>query len=127
MKKLIDWLKARAKFLKQETTALYIAFKRKDTPVLAKIIVGITVCYALSPIDLIPDFIPVLGFLDDVLILPLLITLAIKLIPAQILEECRKEAESMQNENLSKRLIFALTIILIWLIIVGLIVKAIWF
>lgn len=127
MKKYIDWLKSRAASLKQQITALYLAFKRRDTPVLAKIIVGITVCYALSPIDLIPDFIPVLGFLDDVLILPLLITLAIKLIPKTILEECRKEAELMQQEKLSKQFVYALPIIVIWFLIIGLIVKAIWF
>jgi uncharacterized membrane protein YkvA (DUF1232 family) len=127
MKKIIAWLRDRAKFLKNETAALYLAFKRKDTPLLAKIIVGITVCYALSPIDLIPDFIPVLGFLDDVLILPLLITLAIKLIPKQILDECREQASSMQNEKASKRFIYALPIIIIWFFVIALIVKAIWF
>lgn len=127
MKKCIARLKERARVLKSETAALYLAFKRKDTPLLAKIIVGITVCYALSPIDLIPDFIPVLGFLDDVLILPLLIALAIKIIPKQILEECRKEAESMQKGKVSKRFVYALPVIIIWLFIIGLIVKAIWF
>lgn len=127
MKKFVEWLKARAKILKSETAALYLAFKRKDTPVLAKIIVGITVCYALSPIDLIPDFIPVLGFLDDVLLLPLLITLAITLIPKQILDECRKEAETTQQEKQSKRFVYALPVIIIWLVVIGLIVKAVWF
>ncbi len=127
MKKCIARLKERASVLKSETAALYLAFKRKDTPLLAKIIVGITVCYALSPIDFIPDFIPVLGFLDDVLILPLLIALAIKIIPKQILKECRKEAETMQKGEASKRFIYALPVIIIWLFIIGLIVKAIWF
>jgi uncharacterized membrane protein YkvA (DUF1232 family) len=125
MKNFIAWLKKRAKLLKHETAALYIAFKRKDTPVMAKIILGITICYALSPIDLIPDFIPVLGFLDDVLLLPLLITLAIKLIPKQIIDECRKEAESTQQERKSKQFIYAIPVIIIWLIIAALIVKAI--
>lgn len=123
MKKIIAWLKARAKVLKNEISALYLAFKRKDTPILAKIITGIAVCYAFSPIDLIPDFIPVLGFLDDLLLLPLLITLAIKLIPKQILDECREEAASMQQEKKSNRFIYAIPIIIIWLFIIGLIVK----
>jgi uncharacterized membrane protein YkvA (DUF1232 family) len=127
MKSIILWLKARAKKLKHETSALYIAFKRKDTPLLAKIVVGITVCYALSPIDLIPDFIPVLGFLDDVLLLPLLIALAIKLIPKNILDECRNEAESKSGEKPSKQFLYALPVIIIWFILIGLIVKAIWF
>jgi uncharacterized membrane protein YkvA (DUF1232 family) len=125
MKKLIAWLKERAKLLKSETDALFLAFKRKDTPLLAKIIVGVTVCYALSPIDLIPDFIPVLGFLDDVLLLPLLIALAIKLIPKNILDECREEAALHAQEKTSKRFIYALPVIIIWLIIIGLVVKAI--
>ncbi len=124
MKKIIAWLKNRAKVLKNETSALYLAFKRKDTPLPAKIIVGIAVCYAFSPIDFIPDFIPVLGFLDDVLLLPFLITLAIKLIPGPILEECRKEAASIPKEGKPKRLIYALPVIIIWLVIIGLLLKA---
>jgi uncharacterized membrane protein YkvA (DUF1232 family) len=127
MKKFIDWMKARAKNLKSEIAALYLAFKRKDTPLLAKIILGITVCYAFSPIDLIPDFIPVLGFLDDVLILPLLITLAITLIPKHILDECREEAASAQQDRKSHQWLFAIPIIIIWIVVIGLIVKAIWY
>jgi uncharacterized membrane protein YkvA (DUF1232 family) len=127
MKKFVAWLKTRAKSLKKEISALFLAFQRKDTPLLAKIVVGITVCYALSPIDLIPDFIPVLGFLDDVLLLPLLITLAIRLIPKQILDECRNEVETTPQEKQSQRFIYAIPIIIIWLVVIGLIVKAIWF
>jgi uncharacterized membrane protein YkvA (DUF1232 family) len=61
-----DKLKERARKIKSDTEALYLALMRKDTPIIAKIVIGIAVCYALSPIDLIPDFIPVLGFLGTV-------------------------------------------------------------
>lgn len=81
--------------LKEQTAALSLAYKRKDTPLLAKIFALVAVGYALSPIDLIPDFIPVLGLLDDLLILPLLIFVAVKLIPADIMRECTDEAKNM--------------------------------
>jgi uncharacterized membrane protein YkvA (DUF1232 family) len=78
-------LKEKANALKTYILALFIAMKRKDTPIVAKIFAGITVAYALSPIDVVPDFIPVLGYLDDLIILPLLATLAIRLIPTEIM------------------------------------------
>lgn len=127
MKKFIAWLWERAGALKKESAAIYLAFKRRDTPLLAKIILCVTVCYAMSPIDLIPDFIPVLGFLDDVLLLPALIALAIKLIPAVILAECRAEAESAEMNGPGKRFTYAIPVLVIWIVIIGLIVKAIWF
>jgi uncharacterized membrane protein YkvA (DUF1232 family) len=124
---LRDKLKVRAGKLKTDTAALYIAFKRKDTPVLAKIIIAAAVCYALSPIDLIPDFIPVIGFLDDVLLLPFLIALAVKLIPTQILEESREQASEIWQDGKPKRFIYALPVILIWLVIIAVIVIVILF
>lgn len=74
-------LKEQARKLKQDAPAVFLAYKDRDTPLLAKILAGVTVAYALSPIDLIPDFVPVLGYLDDVLLLPALIALTVKLIP----------------------------------------------
>lgn len=118
-------LKERARGLKADTAALYLALRRKDTPLLAKAVIGIAVCYALSPVDLIPDFIPVLGFLDDVLLLPLIIVLAKKLIPKPVLAECREQAEHLWENGKPKRFIYSLPIIAIWLIVVALIVKAI--
>jgi Uncharacterized conserved protein len=82
-------LKARAEALKNEVLALSLALKNRRTPLLAKILIGLTVSYALSPIDLIPDFIPVLGYLDDLIVLPALIALSIKLIPRDVLADCR--------------------------------------
>lgn len=84
-------IKEKAQHLKQNITALTIAMKKKETPIYAKVIVGITIGYALSPIDLIPDFIPILGYIDDMIILPLLIWLSIQLIPLDIMEESKKK------------------------------------
>ena len=72
-------LKVRAKKLKTDIPALFLALKDDNTPIIAKIFAGITVAYALSPVDLVPDFIPVLGYLDDVILLPMLVVLTIKL------------------------------------------------
>ena len=88
-------LKERTKQLKTDIPALFLSMKSNDTPLSAKILAGITVGYALSPIDLIPDFIPVLGYLDDIIILPALIALTIRLIPKDTFELFRKEAEEL--------------------------------
>ena len=118
-------LKARAKKLKTDIPALFLALKDKDTPILAKVFAGITVAYALSPIDLVPDFIPVLGYLDDVILLPLLVTLTIKFIPKDVLERNRKQAEGMWNEGKPKKWYYAIPIVLIWVLLIVLIFSAI--
>ena len=120
-------LKQRAKQLKKDIPAVFLALKHKDTPMIAKLVATITVCYALSPIDLIPDFIPVLGYLDDVILLPALIMLTIKLTPAEVLEQCRKESEDMWVNGKPKKWYYAIPIVAIWLLLAWLIVKAIWF
>ncbi|MFT9076752.1 YkvA family protein [Ethanoligenens sp.] len=120
-------LKERAKKLKTDIPALFIAMKKKETPIAAKIVAGLTVVYALSPIDLIPDFIPVLGYLDDVILLPSLATLAIRLIPPEIFDKCREEADGLWAGGKPKKWYFALPIVLLWLLIIYLIIKAIWF
>ena len=87
----------------------------------------IIVFYALSPIDLIPDFIPLLGYLDDVIILPALITVTIRLIPKDVFAQCRTEAEGIWNNGKPKKWYYAIPVVLIWLIIVWLIVRTIFF
>ena len=82
----------RAKRLKRQVWAMFLAMKDPATPLLARIVIVCAVGYAVSPIDLIPDFIPVLGQLDDLLILPLLLGLAIRMIPADVAARCRREA-----------------------------------
>lgn len=110
-------LKERARKLKIDIPAIYIALKKKETPIIAKIFAGITICYALSPIDLIPDFIPFLGYLDDVLLLPILIAITIKFIPQDIINKCRLEAENLWNNGKPKRWYYSIPIILIWIIL----------
>ncbi len=120
-------LKARAKKLKADIPAIFLALKDKNTPLPAKIAAAVTVGYALSPIDLIPDFIPVLGYLDDLIILPAFAALTIKLLPKEILEEKRRESENMWENGKPKKWYYAIPIILFWILIVLLVVKAIWF
>ncbi|MFC2093181.1 YkvA family protein [Bacteroidota bacterium] len=84
-------LKEKVKRLKTETNILYLAYKNHRTPWYAKALITATVGYALSPIDLIPDFIPVLGYLDDIIIIPLGIYLSKKMIPKEVLLECREK------------------------------------
>jgi len=89
---MLERWKARAKALKTELHALVIASRDPRTPWTAKACVALVVAYALSPIDLIPDFIPVLGYLDDMILVPAGIALAIRLIPPQVMDEARKTA-----------------------------------
>ena len=114
-------LKEKAKQLKTKVAAVYLALKRKDTPLAAKIAAGVTIGYALSPIDLIPDFIPILGYLDDIIILPVLIALSLKLIPKKIMDECEAQAQNMWQTGRPKKWYFALPIIAVWAIIAALI------
>ncbi len=89
---MVERLKSWARALKRDVVALWIAARDPRTPLAAKIIAGAVAAYALSPIDLIPDFIPVLGYLDDLLIVPLGIWVSVRLIPAPLLAEFRTAA-----------------------------------
>ncbi len=120
-------LKDRAGQLKHKVAAVFLAYKHKDTPWYAKLAALITVGYALSPIDLIPDFIPVLGYLDDMILLPLMVALCVRLIPKAVFEQCELQAQGMWQEGKPKRWVYALPIVLIWLLILGLIAKAVFF
>lgn len=102
-----------------------MSLKSKDTPLVAKILAGITIGYALSPIDLIPDFIPLVGYLDDVIILPVLIALTIRAIPKGTFEQFRREAEGMWLNGKPKKWYYAVPIALIWLLITWLVVKTV--
>jgi len=116
-------LKQRAKQLKTDIPAIYLSLKSPDTPWYVKALAALTVLYALSPIDLIPDFIPVLGYLDDLIILPALITLTIRFIPKDIFERYRVEAQGMWQEGKSRKWIFAIPFVIVWLFILWLILK----
>ncbi len=118
-------IKERAKRLKTDIPAVFLALKRKETPLLAKLLAAFTVAYALSPLDFIPDFIPVIGLLDDVILLSGLIALTVKLIPAEVFAECRKEAADLWSDGKPKKWYYALPIVLIWLLLIFIIVKSI--
>jgi uncharacterized membrane protein YkvA (DUF1232 family) len=94
---MFDRLRKKTEELKKETYALYLAYRDPRVPWYAKAVAAATVAYAVSPIDLIPDFIPVLGYLDDLLIVPAGIALSIRLIPAEIMTECRQKAHERLN------------------------------
>lgn len=119
-------LKERAKKLKIDIPAIFLALKDKETPVAAKLVAAVTVAYALSPIDLIPDFIPVLGYLDDVILLPALVALTVRLIPRETMEKNRKLAEGLWKNGKPKKWYYAIPIVLLWLIVIWLILKAVW-
>lgn len=116
-------LKDNAKRLKSDIPAVFLALKARETPWYAKVCAAITVAYALSPIDLVPDFIPVLGYLDDVILLPLLVALTVKCIPKATFQKYREEAEGMWENGRPKRWYYAIPIILVWGIILYLIFK----
>lgn len=94
---MIQRLRAWAKALKRDVMALWLAARDCRVPLLAKVLAGLVAAYALSPIDLIPDFIPVLGYLDDLLIVPAGIWLAVRLIPADLLADLRARAEDQSR------------------------------
>ena len=119
-------LKEHAEKLKTNIPAVFLALKDRQTPVLAKVFAGITVAYALSPIDLIPDFIPVLGYLDDVILLPALIALTVRLIPKEVWLRYRKDAENLWADGKPQKWIYSVPVILIWLLLLWLLIKAIW-
>jgi uncharacterized membrane protein YkvA (DUF1232 family) len=104
-----------ASSLRNNTYALYLASRDPRVPLAAKVITGFVVAYALSPIDLIPDFIPIIGYLDDLVLLPLAIWLAIRLIPKELWRECQALAvERFNGPPYSRRA--AAVIILIWIL-----------
>ena len=120
-------LKEQAAKLKADIPAIFLALKDSRTPLPAKILAAVTVAYALSPIDLIPDFIPVLGYLDDVLLLSILVFAVRKLIPNPVWIEYRSQAADLWESGRPKRWYYAIPIVFLWLLLIWLVVKAIWF
>jgi uncharacterized membrane protein YkvA (DUF1232 family) len=116
---LLAKLKNRAFILKQEAYALYIAARDPRLPWVARVFMGLVLAYAFSPIDLIPDFIPVLGYLDDLVIVPFGIAISLKMVPAQVMIDARKKAADLlqQGEPTSRLGVFI--VIFLWLIILA--------
>ena len=116
LQNMLEKLRSRANTLKRETVAVYLAAKDPRTPWHAQAIAICTVAYAFSPIDLIPDFIPILGYLDDVILVPAGIALAIRLIPAEVLEDAREKAANSSLER-SVGYVGAGIIAIVWIVI----------
>ena len=123
--KIITSLKQRAAKLKTEIYTLYLAYRDPRVPWYAKVFMVTVIGYALSPIDLIPDFIPVLGYIDDLIIIPAGIFLAIKMIPKGVVEEYREKAKVSAISSKAKWVV-AFIIILVWLVVIFLVFKFIW-
>lgn len=119
--KFKDW----ASSVRKNTYALYLAARHPGVPLAAKVMIGMVVGYALSPIDLIPDFIPLLGYLDDLLLLPLGIWIAIRMIPRDVWNACLAAAQE-QETALPESRKAAVVIVLIWLLSIGLCVHWMW-
>lgn len=123
---MIDNLKSRARALKNEAFAVYIAAKDPRTPWYAKALIFFVVAHTFSPIDLIPDFIPILGYLDDLIITPLGLALAVRLIPAEVLEEARGKVAG-SGVGRSVKVVGVIVIVLVWIVILIFIIRLIQF
>ena len=111
-----DW-KQQVRKLKNETYAIYLACKDSRVPWYARALAAVVVAYALSPIDLIPDIIPVIGYLDDLILVPLGIALVLRMIPPDVLAECREKAEAAMAQTTPTSRIAAVVVVLIWLLL----------
>lgn len=113
---LVTW-KQQARRLKLETYALYLACRDPRVPWYARLLAAGIIAYAFSPIDLIPDFIPVLGYLDDLILIPLGIALVLKLMPTEVMAECREKAQATLEQGKPTNWVAAGVIISIWLLL----------
>lgn len=126
---MLEALKERAEMLERETFALYYATCDPRTPWPARLVALAVVAYALSPIDLIPDPIPVLGLLDDLLIVPAGVALVLRLVPAQVMADARRRATETidcRSGSTSLRWAGALLVALAWLAALLVIVRLVW-
>ena len=123
---LIASLRARVRALEADTFALYLASHDPRVPWPAKAVAAITVAYALSPIDLIPDFIPVIGYLDDLVIVPLGIALAIRLVPPAILAEHRAEAAIRFAQGGPRSRVGLILVVVTWVLVAAWLVRVLW-
>lgn len=125
----VSWVerwRLRVRELKTEVFALYLAYRDPRTPLSAKIFTACVVAYAFSPIDLIPDFIPVLGYLDDLILVPLGIMIAVRLIPPEVMQECRDRARERMRTDKPVSRGAALVIIVIWILLALLALRIVW-
>ena len=116
----IDTWKQRVRQLKSETYALYLAYRDPRVSWYARVLAAIVVGYAFCPIDLIPDFVPVLGYLDDLILVPLGIWLVLKLIPPEVMAEARGRAQQVMAEGKPVNRVAAVVVVSIWLLLAAL-------
>ncbi|WP_280559388.1 YkvA family protein [Priestia megaterium] len=114
---MLNQLKLWAKKLKKQLFILYLAYKDERVSWYIKLFTACVVAYAFSPIDLIPDFIPVLGYIDDIIIVPLGIMLALKMLPASVIEDCTIKAEELIGNERPKNWVAGSIMIVVWLLI----------
>ncbi len=112
--------KERAKKIQAETYAVCLAYRDPRVPWYARLFAACVVAYAFSPIDLIPDFIPVLGYLDDLVLVPLGIVLALKMIPQPVMAECRQKAQEVMAQGKPVNWVAAAVIVSAWLLLAAL-------
>jgi uncharacterized membrane protein YkvA (DUF1232 family) len=117
IRRLESW----ARRLKVEVYALYLAFKDPRVPWYARVFAAVVVGYAFSPIDLIPDPVPVLGYLDDLILIPLGVALAIKMIPPAVLAECREKARDAKDRPVNR--VAAVVVVIVWIALAALAVR----
>ncbi len=117
----VERLKRWARSLKTEVYALYLAYKDPRVPWYARVFAAIVVGYAFSPIDLIPDPIPVLGYLDDLILIPLGVALAVRMIPPEVLAECRERAREVADRPVNR--VAAVAVVAVWVALAAL---AVW-
>ncbi len=117
---MIEVWKRRARQLRTETYALYLAYMDPRVPWYARLFAACVVGYAFSPIDLIPDPIPILGYLDDLVLIPAGVALALKMIPSAVIVECREKAQAIIGQGLPTNPTAAAVIIAIWIALAAL-------
>jgi uncharacterized membrane protein YkvA (DUF1232 family) len=117
---MLDRARAWAARMRRETVAVYLAIRDPRTPWIARLVGGLVVAYAASPLDLVPDFVPILGFVDDLLIVPLGLWLAVRLIPDEVLADARGRAD--EELRRPKSVVAGFFVVAVW---VGALVLAI--
>lgn len=123
MKQFLDHWKQHARELKIRVYAIYLAYRDPRVPLYARIFAACVVGYAFSPIDLIPDPVPILGYLDDLVIVPLGVALALKMIPPDVLAECQEKSREVMKQGKPVNRIAAAIIIAIWIVLAVVVVR----
>lgn len=126
MPKFLDAWKEKAEELEEATLVVYLAARHPRTPWAARAVALLTAAYAFSPIDLIPDFIPILGYLDDLVIVPFGAWLALRMVPREVLDECRAQAAQLRGRDEPVFRWMALVVIVIWSVVLLWLAQMLW-